>query len=153
MKPWFSSLILVLLLIGCGGGKKSETETATPPPAATTGGLTAAELANGIGPIKSLSLDPLNTTLAKSGQEIFDVKCISCHKLDERYVGPALKGVTQRRTPEFIMNQILNPAEMIEKHPVTKELLAQYYIPMTFQNVTEADARAILEYFRSVDAL
>jgi len=46
---------------------------------------------------------------------------------------------------------ILNPAEMIQKHPETKKLLAEYSVPMTFQNVTKDDARAILEYFRTCE--
>jgi hypothetical protein len=49
------------------------------------------------------------------------------------------------------MNQILNPLEMTQKDPVSKELFAQYMIQMTFQDVTHDDARALLEYFRAVD--
>ena len=43
------------------------------------------------------------------------------------------------------MNMILNPTEMLQKHPTAKELLAQYnFTPMADQNLTEAEARAIL---------
>ncbi|MFA3784001.1 cytochrome c family protein [Melioribacteraceae bacterium 4301-Me] len=88
--------------------------------------------------------------MAKSGEKIFETKCMSCHKIDERYVGPALKGVVGRRTPEYVMNMILNPTEMTQKHPEAKKLLAQYATQMTFQNVTQDDARKLLEYLRSV---
>jgi hypothetical protein len=45
---------------------------------------------------------------------------------------------------------ILNPDEMVKKHPEVKAMLAEFYVPMTFQNVTEDDARAILEYLRTI---
>jgi len=106
----------------------------------------------GIGPVKDeMKLAPVDNALYTKGKQIFDVKCVACHKFDSRLVGPPLKDVTKRRRPEWIMNQILNPAEMIEKDKVSKELFAQYLVPMTFQDVTMDDARAILEYFRAID--
>ena len=106
----------------------------------------------GIGPIKNITLGPIDSQKASQGQQIFQSKCSACYKLDEKYVGPALKGVTQRRTPEWILNQILNPTEMTQKDPIAKELLATYLTQMTFQNVTEEEAKAILEYFRQYDS-
>jgi hypothetical protein len=49
------------------------------------------------------------------------------------------------------MNMVLNPVEMTQKDPTAQELLATYLTQMTFQNVSEEDARAILEYFRQLD--
>ena len=48
------------------------------------------------------------------------------------------------------MNMILNPVEMVTKHPEAKKMFAQYPTQMTFQNVTQDDARMMLEYFRSL---
>ncbi len=48
------------------------------------------------------------------------------------------------------MNMMLNPGEMIKRHPVVKKLLAEYLTTMTFQNIDVQDARAILEYLRWV---
>jgi len=107
------------------------------------------EIENGIGPIKSkVELKPIDKSLAETGKKIFEAKCTACHKFDERYVGPPLRDVTRRRTPEFIMNQILNPDENVKQHPEGRKMLAEYLTPMTFMNVTEADARALLEYLR-----
>jgi len=105
----------------------------------------------GVGPITEIKLGPIDHSLVKRGKEIFDSKCASCHKLEERYVGPPLKDVTKKRKPEWIMNMILNPAEMVQKDPIAKQLLAEYLTPMPFQDVSQEDARAILEYLRSVD--
>jgi mono/diheme cytochrome c family protein len=106
----------------------------------------------GVGPIRELTLGSLDNALAMKGKAVFDQKCAACHKIEERYVGPALKGVTLRRKPEWIMNMILNPTEMLEKDPMAKDLLATYLTPMTFQNVNQDQARALLEYFRQIDA-
>jgi mono/diheme cytochrome c family protein len=106
----------------------------------------------GVGPVTEITLGPVDTALASHGREIFDTKCAVCHKFEERYVGPALAGVTERRKPEWIMNMMLNPDEMIKQDPQAKALFAEYLTPMAFQNVTEEDAKAILMYFRSVDS-
>ena len=106
----------------------------------------------GIGPVKEVKLDAaINSDLAAKGKQIFDVKCVACHKIDEKLVGPSLKDVTKRRKPEWIMNMILNPEQMTKENMVAKSLFAQYLVQMTFQNVTQDEARAVLEYFRSND--
>lgn len=106
----------------------------------------------GIGPVKEVKLNPqVDQNLAATGKQLFDVKCVACHKFDEKLVGPPLSGVTKRRKPEWIMNMMLNPDQMIKENETAKALFAQYLVPMTFQNVTQDDSRAILEYFRSLD--
>ena len=108
----------------------------------------------GIGPVKEVKLDPqINQELVAKGKAIFDVKCVTCHKFDEKLVGPPLKNITKRRKPEWIMNQILNPEQMLKENMIAKTMAmsGEYPTPMTFQNVTQDDARAILEYFRNND--
>jgi mono/diheme cytochrome c family protein len=105
----------------------------------------------GVGPIKEVKLGPLDPAKAKAGAAIFEQKCSACHKFDERYVGPALKGVTQRRTPEYIMNMILDPQKMTMENAEAQKMLGEYMVQMTYQNVKESEARDILEYFRQVD--
>ena len=60
------------------------------------------------------------------------------------------KEVTTRRSPEWIMNMILNPEQMVKEDPIAKQLLAEYMSPMADQNLTEEQARNILEYFRTL---
>lgn len=105
----------------------------------------------GVGPVKKVELGPLDPAKAKAGAAVFETKCSACHKFEERYVGPPLKGVTQRRTPEWIMNMILNPEEMCREDPEARKLLGEYMVQMTFQNVSQDEARNILEYFRQTD--
>ncbi len=106
----------------------------------------------GVGPVSSVKIGALDTKLASSGRAVFGAKCAACHKMEERYVGPALKGVTLRRTPEWIMNMILNPGQMVQEDEVAMELLAEYMAPMASQNLTQDEARSVLELFREYDA-
>ena len=106
----------------------------------------------GFGPVKSVEVPAnIDTKLVAEGKAIFDMKCIACHDMNARKVGPALKDVTNRRKPEWIMNMIMNPAEMTQKDPVAKKLLGEYMTQMANQNVDEKSARAVLEYFRNND--
>ena len=144
------SILFLMLLIGCGGETKDETTQEVTK--RNESGLSDFELENGIGPVKKkLNLGPINKELATVGEEIFETKCGTCHKLDKRYTGPAQRDVLQRVTPEYLLNMTLNPDEMIKKHPRAKKMLAEYMTVMTFQNVKMKDALAILEYFRVLD--
>ncbi len=107
-------------------------------------------MTNGIGPVSSVQLGALNQAMVSEGADLFKNKCSSCHKPTQKYVGPAPAGVLDRRKPEWIMNMILNPEEMVEKDPVAKELLTRYLAPMANQNLTQEEARKILEYFRTL---
>lgn len=153
-----SEVLLIIFLVSCGGEKKEPSKAAAKNDMskkeriAKRFGLTVFELDNGIGPIKEkLKLGPIDPKMVKEGKALFEAKCASCHKLDERFTGPAQRDVVERRSPEYIMNMILNPDEMLNKHPEAKRMLAVYMTRMTFQNVTKEDARKILEFFRSVD--
>ncbi|MFH4964670.1 cytochrome c [Gaetbulibacter sp. M235] len=106
----------------------------------------------GIGPVSSLELPTeIDYALAKNGEAIFKAKCTACHRPDKKFIGPAAKGIINTRTPEWIMNMILNPEEMLRKDPLAKELLIEFnYAPMIKQDITQDDARAILEYYRTL---
>ncbi|MCB7482107.1 c-type cytochrome [Christiangramia sediminis] len=107
----------------------------------------------GIGPVKNLEIpDEIDQSMATKGKVIFDSKCLACHKPDKKFIGPAPKGVLDRRSPEWVMNMMLNPEEMILKDPIAKQLLIEHNgSPMANQNLTEEEARQILEYFRTLE--
>ena len=137
---------------GDSAGSAKAPEQAPPPaePAAASGGLTPFQMENGIGPITAVvTVGPINHELAEQGKALFEVKCAACHKMDEKYVGPALGEVTKRRTPAYIMNMILNPMEMTQRHPAAQELLAQQMTQMPNLGLTQEEARQLLEYLRT----
>ena len=141
--------LVLILVVACGGDTKTDQKISDK---SNTPGLSAWESENGFGPIKKkLYLMPIDKEMVAAGEKIFESKCASCHKLDERYVGPAQRNVLQRVTPEFFMNTVLNPDENLQKHPHSKEMLATYMTKMTNQNIDIEAARKLLEYFRLLD--
>ena len=106
----------------------------------------------GVGPIKSVELpDEIDQTMAANGKEVYDQMCLACHRVGKKFIGPAPNGVLERRTPEWVMNMILNPQEMVQQDPLAKDLLQEFNgSPMSNQGLTEDQARAILEYFRTL---
>ena len=96
----------------------------------------------------------LDATMASAGEKIQSVKCSSCHKLtEEKLVGPGWKGVTERRKAEWIMNFITNPDPMIDKDPQVQAQLEICLVRMPNQNLTDDDARHILEFMRKNDGV
>ncbi len=158
----FKILLLTLLVAGmsllyaCGpsnGGSESESTTATTPAATADIDPAAKSDSKGIGRFTDVKLTAIDPTMSDKGMIVFNAKCGACHKMtDQKIVGPGLKDVTKRRTPEWIMNQITNPVEMEAKDPVGQALLAKHMTQMTFQNVTDDETRQILEYFRQSDS-
>ncbi|MCC6816983.1 MAG: cytochrome c [Saprospiraceae bacterium] len=95
---------------------------------------------------------PLNSEWVTQGQNIYDLKCMACHKLtDEKLVGPGWKGVTKVRKPTWIMNMIINVDMMLESDPEAQKLLEQCLVRMPNQNVSKEEARSIIEFMRKND--
>ncbi|MDG2500592.1 MAG: c-type cytochrome, partial [Flavobacteriaceae bacterium] len=107
------TLLLLIIVFGCNSQSKESS---------------ISSLDNkGIGPISKIVFDnEINQNLAKSGKKLFNQLCTSCHMIKEESVGPAIKGILDRRSPEWIMNMILNPTEMLQEDPIAKKLLAEY---------------------------
>ncbi len=153
MRTIYTLIVLsMIFIVSCGTSEKSEdksTTESTPKPAE----VIADPLENkGVGPITSLTLDEaIDDKMVAHGQEVFETKCTACHKADKRFIGPAVKGILERRSPEWVMNMILDPEKMTKEDPDAKKLLMEYNgAPMANQNLTEEDARAVLEYFRTL---
>jgi mono/diheme cytochrome c family protein len=89
--------------------------------------------------------------MATEGKIIFKNKCTSCHKTTKKFIGPNPTDILKRRSPEWVMNMILNPSEMVKNDPIARQLLIDYNgSPMANQNLSEKEARAVLEYFRTL---
>ncbi|WP_347173525.1 c-type cytochrome [Polaribacter uvawellassae] len=153
------AILFVTLLISCGSNeekkvktqtnkKKNVTEKVNKVPASKRVDLTS----KGVGPITSITLETdINQKMADKGKDIYSKMCLACHKLDKKFIGPAPIGIMERRTPEWIMNMILVPEKMVKEDALAKDLLMEFNgAPMANQNLTEEDARAVLEYFRTL---
>ncbi len=134
------------------GGDEPVKTTKSTTPKTETEVKSEPKMSKGIGPIKSIKFDDeINQAMVAEGKVIYEEKCVLCHNLKEDMIGPSQAGVLKRRSPEWIMNLMLNPEEMLKKDPIAKELLAKFNnVPMTDQGLTEEDARKILEFFRTI---
>lgn len=160
-----TTLLLTIFIFSCGGGEekkedsskiklnKPTTENKATTPASTTKASETVDLTNkGVGPIKSLVLpSEIDQAMATHGEEVFTKMCTACHKVGKKFIGPPPNGILERRTPEWVMNMILDPEGMVTNDPLAKQLLIEFNgSPMANQNLTEDEARAVLEYFRTL---
>ena len=114
------------------------------------GGDSAAQAKdNGIGPVKALTLGAIDKALAEKGRAIFGDKCAVCHSLSEAKTGPALGNVLSEVTPEFVMNFVLNTAEMEQKNNRILALIKKFGLPMPPPGIDQDQARGLLEYLRT----
>ena len=144
-------LVVIVAPLVVGGALRMSDDRMPPLSGASYGSapLTEFQLKHGIGPVtEELGISGIDSALVAEGEQLFRRQCASCHKLDERLVGPALRDVANRRSPEYMMNMILNPAEMVQRHPEARKLLAQHLTVMTYQGVTVEQARALVEFLR-----
>ena len=153
----FLSLAMALIY-SCGGGtddgakestneneEKNSSDPETYDPKRGEGKYTSENL--------TLSHTP-DGEMATYGEKVSGTKCASCHKLtDEKLVGPGWKGVTVRRTPQWLMNFITNPDPMIDKDPELQAMLEICLVRMPNQNLAEAEAFGLLEYMRKNDGV
>jgi cytochrome c5 len=147
-----TTVAALILISSCGNNEKTtETETTEAPKSMVED--TPKDDGQGIGKFKNVTLAALDEKIANDGKVLFEAKCSACHKsTDKKVVGPGLKGVTERRQPAWILNMITNPVEMTQKDPTAKELLGVHLTQMTFQDVSEDQAKQILEFLRKNDA-
>lgn len=107
----------------------------------------------GVGRFQNIQLThPLGQKMVNNGRAIYQSKCIACHKLStEMLVGPGWSGVTERRTPEWIMNWITNTKVMLDKDLAAQADRAICLIRMPDQDLTDQQARDVLEFMREND--
>jgi Cytochrome c len=142
--------LLAIGLLACTSKKEAEeaaknsptpSEAATPQPEAHGAEIKTIELTN-----------PLNKEWVAAGKADYELKCLACHKLtDEKLVGPGWAGVTKKRQPLWIMNMITNVDMMLETDPEAQKLLEECLVRMPNQNITQDQARQLLEFMRAND--
>lgn len=62
-----------------------------------------------------------------AGRSLFNANCRACHALDRRGVGPALRGVTERREVDWTKRFILNSQALIQAGDATAVALFKEY--------------------------
>lgn len=87
---------------------------------------------------------------AEKGHQLFENNCASCHNIHKVMVGPALKGITERRNMKWIVKWVQNPSKMIaSKDPYAVKLAADFKsagIMTGFPALTQKDIENIVAY-------
>lgn len=86
----------------------------------------------------------------QKGQTIFKGQCASCHKIQEKLVGPALAGVYDRRSADWLHTWVKNSQAMVKAgDPDAVALFNQYSKSvMPAFNLSDADIDAVFAYVK-----
>lgn len=160
MKKLMILLCMGAFIAACGGNAEKSTTTASTDTESSTdkkteSGNPSYDPNRGEGKFTKVEIgEKLDGPMAAAGEKVYGVKCSSCHKLtDEKLVGPGWMGVTDRHTPEWIMNFVTNTDAMLDKDPKAQAQLEICLVRMPNQNIGDEDARALYEFMRRNDGV
>ena len=96
----------------------------------------------------SLSANTEADSLLAVGKTLFKNNCKACHAVDQKLVGPALKGVKERRDSAWIYQFIKGSQAMVEAGDETAVSLFNEFnqVPMPDQKVNDEEIGLILDY-------
>ncbi len=147
-----SVLLVVLALAGCGGKKSAESQP-TSAPAAASPAAPAAQAPFVVPPDLNTGPrageSPVDEALAAQGASLFTSKtCATCHGFGKKIQCPDLKPVPMQRTERWMEAQIMHPDVMTKQDPTSIQLMKQYSLQMPNMNVTQDQAKALIEYIK-----
>ena len=91
----------------------------------------------------------LGSSIAQDGQKLYKANCASCHKPDERAIGPALKGARERwgEHKDVIYQWVRSPKDALASgNPYVAKIWDFDPSEMTPQNVSDEEIDAILDW-------
>jgi len=99
----------------------------------------------------------LGTLWAQDGKVLFQANCASCHAVNKRVVGPALKGVHERwgndeaEIIKFIQNSQAYINGNFKNSAYAKKLYEEYNraVMTAFTGLSEAEIKSILDYIKA----
>lgn len=89
-----------------------------------------------------------------AGQSIFNTNCKTCHRLDQKLIGPALRGVTDRRELDWVKQFITNSQVLIQGGDATAVSLFKEFnnTPMpSHEFLSDGDLTNLLAYIEYGD--
>ncbi|MFN9519743.1 MAG: c-type cytochrome [Bacteroidota bacterium] len=69
----------------------------------------------------------LTAQSVEEGEKLFTANCVSCHAINDKVVGPALKDVHKRRDEKWLLSWIKNSQKMIKSGDATALALYKEY--------------------------
>ena len=95
-----------------------------------------------------------STDRVRAGARLFLSKgCDRCHKLSQGYAdGPDLRGVTTRRSCDWVVALLTDTENMIQTDPALQQLRIEHFLDMPDHKLSVLDARALYAYLRTAAA-
>jgi len=101
----------------------------------------------------SISLKAQFKASAEEGKKLYEANnCGSCHALDRKVVGPALRGVTDRRSEEWLIKWIRNNEAFRKSGDADANALYKEYggaAMNIYENLSPNQVKHILEYIKT----
>ena len=91
----------------------------------------------------------------KEGQALFKSKCTSCHAVQKKLVGPALAGMSERHSEEWLVKWIHNSQALIASGDATAIALFEEYnksVMTSFTDLSEDQIKNIIAYVKDEEA-
>src|SRR5581483_9767391 len=125
-------LLIVTLLVCAACNKGSAPAPAAEAPTAAPAPVAEAAPAKTEIAVPKITISQAPADV-EQGKAFFAAKgCIGCHKVGGgKLVGPDLKGVTARRSQEWIEKMILRPEVMTKEDDTARQLFATHLVQMT----------------------
>lgn len=86
------------------------------------------------------------------GEKLFTANCTSCHAINEKVVGPALKDVHKRREAAWLTKWIKNSQALIKSGDATAVALYKENnesVMTSFENLSDGQIASIVEYIKA----
>jgi mono/diheme cytochrome c family protein len=85
------------------------------------------------------------------GEKLFNANCVSCHAINDRVVGPALKNMHERREEAWLISWIKNSQKLIKSgDPIAVELSKEYngLVMPSYEQFSNDQIKSIIEYVK-----
>jgi cbb3-type cytochrome oxidase cytochrome c subunit len=91
------------------------------------------------------------TPPSEEGKTIFASRCAACHNVNKVLVGPALAGVDQRRSIDWIVNFVHSPQSVIKSgDQYAVDLFNKYKVQMPdHADLTADNIKSVVEYVKA----
>jgi len=85
------------------------------------------------------------------GEKLFNANCTSCHAINEKVVGPALKDVDKRHNEAWLIKWIKNSQAMVKSGDAEALKIYNEYnqsVMTAFPQFSDGQVKSILEYVK-----
>ncbi|MCU0423945.1 MAG: c-type cytochrome [Bacteroidia bacterium] len=89
---------------------------------------------------------------AAEGEKLFNANCTSCHALNEKVVGPALKGVNEKYDEAWLLKWIRNSQALIKSGDAKAIKIYNEYnqsVMTSFEQLSDDQIKSILAYIKT----